>query len=220
MWNVNFLYQVFGFWEVVRLVGIGQLDYFYMVTMPKSQVISLNRRRSDEVEPVLEQLYRDHEEAIRSFLIGRIRDHSELDDIVQEVFVRVARSKELSTRQQFTKRQNRAYLFTAANNLIVDMERRKSVRRNYLSANEEERNSVYELSPDVVVEARQELSAIKKAVKQLKPTWRKAFVMARFQNVSYQEISEEMGVSIRQIEKYIANSIKALRKAVPNRGEK
>lgn len=184
----------------------------------KNQAINLNSRRTEKQQHTLEQLYRDHGEAMRSFLLGRMRNESEIDDIIQEVFLRLARSSELSTRLQFSKRQNRAYLFTAANNLIVDIERRQIVRKDYIRTHHPEGQvSVYELSPDVVVAAAEELTSIKETLKNLKPTWRKAFVMSRFKNENYKDIAKEMGVSVRQIEKYIANAIKALRKAVPNR---
>ncbi|WIO74571.1 RNA polymerase sigma factor [Porticoccaceae bacterium LTM1] len=178
----------------------------------------MSSRRSEKHQRVLEQLYRDHGEAMRCFLLGRVRNESELDDIIQEVFLRLARSTELQSRHQLSKRQNRAYLFTAANNLIVDMERRKIVRKDYIRTYHPDGDtSVYELSPDVHVAAARELSTIKEALKNLKPTWRKAFVMSRFKDENYTDIAREMGVSVRQIEKYVANAIKALRKAVPNR---
>ena len=192
-----------------------------MKSLKQRNVVDLSIRRTGDREQVLEQLFREHRAALRSFLLGRVRDTSDLDDIVQEVFMRLARNTDAVNRLLEPGANNRAYLFTAANNLIVDLERRQSVRKSYLTNHWDEAGAVvYELSPEVVVAASEELAVIKEAIKNLKPTWRKAFVLSRIKSMNYKDISEDMGVSVRQIEKYIAAAMKALRQALPSQGER
>ena len=184
-------------------------------TRPLGDVINLNTRQAKATKRVLEKLFREHEAALRSFLLARLRNESELDDIVQEVFARLARRRDLNDRlrEGFTK--NRAYIFTAANNLVVDMERRNAVRRDYrvrtrITAGE----ITYELSPDVVIVVHEELSLVKEAIKKLKPHWRTAFVMNRLKCMSYKEISDCMGISERQVETCIASAVKMIRQTL------
>lgn len=190
----------------------------------KSNVVNFGRRpKSSETrrEQALEQLFRDHGAPLRSFLLGRLRDEAELEDVMQEVFARLARKEDLEQRLTATHAKNRAYIFTAANNLIVDLERRRAVRREYSARHSDQMGeTVYEISPEVEVVAVQELSRVKEAIKALKPTWRKAFVMSRLKCLSYQEISREMGVSTKQIEKYVASAIVRLREAAQRENRK
>lgn len=179
------------------------------------QLVSV-KQNSDPA--ILERLYRDYECALRSFLLGRVRSRMDIDDIVQEVFLRLSRQENIESRLYESGRRNKAYLFTAANNLIVDMERHHSIRRRYHENYKEDAVDVaYELSPDVIVGAIQELDAVKDAIKALPEPWRYAFLSARFKGSSRQEISAEMGVSTRQVENYIAKALMTLRKAVPSR---
>ena len=192
-----------------------------MKSLNQNNVVDLNNRAVDEQERLLEQLFQEHRAALRSFLLGRVRDESELDDIVQEVFLRVARNSELVDRLLEAGANSRAYLFTAANNLIVDLERRHSVRRAYLASRQHEAGStVYELSPEVFVAAAEELAVIREAIKGLKPKWREAFILSRIKCMNYKDISRDMGVSVRQIEKYIAAAMNAIRQVLPTQGER
>ncbi|WIO74205.1 RNA polymerase sigma factor [Porticoccaceae bacterium LTM1] len=182
----------------------------------------MNLRRSEADKQFLEQLYRDHGDALRSFLLGRVRSKTDIDDIVQEVFTRLARKEDLEGRQKVDSRQNRAYLFTAANNLIVDMERRKAIRREYCAAKSNDlAGTVYELSPEVEVVAQEQLSTVKAAITALKPTWRTAFILSRFKHMNYKEISVVMSVTERQVEAFVARAVAKLKKTLEavNKGQ-
>ena len=175
-------------------------------------VIDLNRRREKGHRKLLEQLFQEHGEALRSFLLGRVRNKADIEDIIQDVFSRLARMTNLEARRHIDTRQNRAYIFTMANNLIVDMERRKAVRNRYCAENQQDSASkVYELSPDVVVVAQEQLSTVKEAITGLKPTWRTAFILSRFKHMNYKEISTIMEVSERQVEAFVARAVAKLR---------
>ncbi|HWT52955.1 MAG TPA: sigma factor, partial [Caulobacter sp.] len=68
---------------------------------------------------------RRHEGMLRRFVASRIGRDADVDDIVQEVFVRFARR----TPGEAIERLE-AYLFQTANNLIRDRARRRQVRRD------------------------------------------------------------------------------------------
>lgn len=190
----------------------------------KVKVIDLSKRR-DVRQKSLERLFREDGRVLRGYLFKRLRDESEVEDVVQEVFSKLAKLPDLEER--IAGGRNRNFIITVANNLIVDIERKRATRRSYQSAHRHQTDElVYELSPEVEVVATEELSLVKAAIMELKPTWRKAFAMSRFNHMTYKEISEEMGVGIKQVEKYIANALVELRKVlhspqpVPSKGDK
>lgn len=178
----------------------------------RNKVIDLNDKRRETRPQALERLFREHGTALRSFLLKRLKNQAEIEDITQEVFYRLARMNDLASRLSGNQSSNRNFIFTVANNMVVDMERRKSVRR--LHQDEEVHFSAehkHESGPEDLALASEMIAHIKTAILELKPTWRKAFIMSRYNHMSYKEISREMGVSVKQVESYITGALIKLR---------
>lgn len=170
-------------------------------------VVDIGARRGDVNRRILEQLYRDHGEALRCFLLGRVQSSADIEDIVQDVFARLARRDDLVERSAEGARKNRAYLFTAANNMVVDLERRRQVRWKYSSANREGlEETVDQATPEIVVVAQEHLALVKEAIKTLKPEWRTAFILNRFKHMTHKEVSAVMGITRKQAERFIAKA--------------
>lgn len=183
--------------------------------MRKGVVVKLETDSGSETGEILKGLYRDHGEAVRYFLRKRVRDEADIEDVVQDMFIRLSQQKDLNSRLSGGARQSRSYLFTIANNLVVDMERRKSVRWRYSAEKSGNvQDSVDELSPDVIVIAKEHMQLVKEAIKTLRPDHRTAFVLNRFRHMSHKEIAEVMGVRSKQVQGYIAAALSNLRKQV------
>ena len=190
-------------------------EVFTVALMPRKpdNVVDFNDRRTSK-EQVLEQLFNEHGPALRAFLAGRTRNEAEAEDLLQEVFVRLARIEDLTERLVEQRGNVRSFVFSTANRLAVDLERRKAVRRNYrVSECEQADKQAFEITPEVVLLANQELEMVKQAILALPPNWRKAFTLSRFRHMSYKQIACEMGVSVKVIEKYISRSLTELRNA-------
>ena len=72
----------------------------------------------------LQRLYDEHAQALYAFLLGLTRCEADTKDLLQDVFVRLARSPEC-LQGVFSER---GYLIRLAHNLVVDMARRRGVR--------------------------------------------------------------------------------------------
>lgn len=181
--------------------------------VPADKIVDFSRYQ-DAKQKLLERLYREHGDAVRSFLFGRTRVGEDVDDLVHDVFVRLARSEDLLSRSGEAFRTNRAYMFSIANNLLVDRLRQQKVRQRYQQEQQGLLDQAQEISPEIIARERQQLQVVERAIMSLPPVWRKAFVMSRFKYMSYKEIAEEMDVSWRSVEKYIANALVKIRSAV------
>ncbi len=103
----------------------------------------------------------------------------------------------------------RAFLFQIATNLGIDRVRRSQLaRRAGIEEIEEE-----SLSPaaEETVSQRQSLELIEQALNALPDKCRQAFVLHRFDGLSYAEIAVRLGVSQSMVEKYIIQALKAFR---------
>ena len=171
--------------------------------------------RQNSCRHVLERLFNEHGVALRRFLLARLGTSADLDDIAQDVFERLARIDDLEQRIPPGGPGGRTFIYTTANNLIVDMERRKAVRHRHQQA---ERQGVEEHSfsaaPDAMVEGIRTADALEKAILKLPKKWRQAFVMHRFNQMSYKQIAGKMNLSVRTVEKYVSVALARVRTAV------
>lgn len=166
---------------------------------------------------MLEQLFNTHGAALRAFLRRRRIAEDEQDDVAQEVYARLAKMPDLPDKLLPDENARRAFLYTIANNLIVDMERRKAIRSGYI---EQQRQTAQggpetgEAGPESLLSASEDIERVKRVIQQLRPNWRRAFILSRFKYWSYRQIADDMGVSVKQVEKYMKNALLRIRDVV------
>ncbi|MCJ1884560.1 sigma-70 family RNA polymerase sigma factor [Pseudomonas sp. LA21] len=149
----------------------------------------------------VQSLYSDHHGWLHRWLRGRLGNAADAADLAQDTFVRVLLKPERSE-----LRTPRAFLRTIARGLVIDHWRREELERAYL-------DSIAHL-PEAEVpsaEARQSilqlLEAIARLLDGLKPKVRRAFLLAQCEGVPHARIAEELGVSVRSVERYVAEAL-------------
>lgn len=128
---------------------------------------------------------------------------AEAEDLVQEVFVRLA----ARSRGEAVEDVER-YLFRIANNVLISRHRRDTalVRRAAEGALEPY-DSADEISPERALIGKQALSALAHVVRDLPPRTREAFVYHRFEELTYAAIAERMQISPSGVEKHIQRAM-------------
>lgn len=129
----------------------------------------------------------------------------DVDDLMQEAFARLWESDYLHISS------GRKYLFTVLRNLflegarhsrIVPMERMAEVEALRIASDEP--------GPERRVAARQELQRIEQVISTLPHQCRRAFELHRFQNLTYQQVADEMGITKKTVEKHLTNALSRL----------
>ena len=121
----------------------------------------------------------------------RRADDADVDDLVQEVFLRL-QSAQLSTPIDNVER----YLFAAARNALISRYRRQKARASLLHDEFEDVIEISEQrSPERIVIGQQEYRRVLEAIQNLPPRAREAFQYHRFENLTYQAIAQRMGIS-------------------------
>ncbi len=92
----------------------------------------------------LERLYDEHAQALFAFLLNFTRDQNDTRDLLQEVFVKLARQPDLLEEA----RDERAFLIRLAHNSAIDLMRRRGARQKYHEEFQSEANSPFAASPD------------------------------------------------------------------------
>ena len=95
-------------------------------------------------ESELERLYDEHAQALFAFLLNFTRDEDDTRDVLQEVFIKLARQPGLLR----GAREPRAFLIRLAHNAAIDLMRRRGTRDKYHEQFGAERISVFAPTDD------------------------------------------------------------------------
>ena len=149
----------------------------------------------------VQSLYSNHHGWLNGWLRALLGNSADAADVAQDTFMRL-----LQRTGQLDLQAPRAFLRTIARGLVIDLWRREELHRAYLE-------TVALLPPAEVPspEARELLLELLEAIAHmldgLKPKVRQAFLLAQCEGMPYQQIAETLGVSLRSVERYIADAL-------------
>ncbi|MFA5496460.1 MAG: sigma-70 family RNA polymerase sigma factor [Porticoccaceae bacterium] len=150
----------------------------------------------------LETLYSDHHRWLESWLRGRLGNQMDAEDVAQDTFLRVIRS----SLDGEHLREPRRYLITIARGLTVDLFRRRTLERQYLEALAvmPETTRPSEEDQAIILETLLEIDAMLDGLgSQVKQT----FILSRFDGLTYQQIGDQLGVSLRTVNNHMARAM-------------
>ena len=149
----------------------------------------------------LERLFREHNAHLVRYLTRRLGDRDWAEEVAQETFLRALRQESITN--------ERAWLFTVANNLVRDEARKDARRRRHLQLlREQEREEMVEPEP-TSLERAQEAAMARRAVDALAERDRLALLM-REEGLDYQEIAAALGLSVGSIGTTLARARRRL----------
>jgi RNA polymerase sigma-70 factor (ECF subfamily) len=170
----------------------------------KADLIQARRRT------LMEVLYRQHSRALARFLNGRRLGREEAADILQEAYCRMQQVADVESIEY-----PRAFLFRVANNLALNVAKHRRVAGEQHAVDIDEVELVAEEpGPYRRLRGEQELALARAALQELPPKCRRAFVMHRFENLSYPQIARELNLSVSMIEKYVSQALAHMRMRV------
>lgn len=146
----------------------------------------------EEVQP--------HEGDLRAWLRNRFPDARDVDDVVQESYVRLLRAREATP-----VICARAYLFATARNVALAIFRRPRI----FSPSPLTDSAVLEVvqeGGDVAqqVSTREEVALVLDAIDMLPGRCREIFILRKLQGVPQREIAARLGISERTVEVHVA----------------
>ncbi len=137
------------------------------------------------------ELVLPHEPMLRAWLQSRFPSGIELDDVVQEAFLRVIRAH---ARGQLDS--PKAFLFATARNLALDRIRHGQVAHNEPLAESEGWDVLYDADDVTETVARnQELELLTEAIQSLPDRCRQVFTLRKVYGMSQRDIAQKLGIS-------------------------
>lgn len=154
---------------------------------------------------------------LRAELVGYLQRRGQAlddaEDLVQEAFARFHRAG-----HRAGDIDARPLLFAISKNLLKDLwkathrERTRVVGQD-VDAVAWQTAASQAPSADRHAMAREELAGVSEAIRALPPRCRDAFLLHRFENLSYSQIAERLGVSVSMVEKHLAEALRRLKAA-------
>jgi RNA polymerase sigma factor (sigma-70 family) len=166
--------------------------------MPPSEPADLTASKwfAEEVKP--------HEAILRAYLSRRFPSLPDHDDLVQETYARLLRARDAG-RLTYVK----AFLFTAARNVAIDLfRRRRSTAHEPISDSAE--LPLLEAAPDVptMLERQQRHELLVEAVAALPERCRAVMMLRHIDGLSYKEISARLGISPETVKVHVVKGVR------------
>jgi RNA polymerase sigma factor (sigma-70 family) len=157
--------------------------------------------QSASASSAVAELFRKHNRLLIRFLAARLGSYQEASDVAQEAYARL-----LELERPNAIGFLRAYLFKIAGNLAIDRIRGRAVVRRVDAL------EVFEPyddgdCPEREAAAAQEAQRFWESLQELPRHYRQAVVLNRIQDLSCEEIAQQMGKTDRTVRRYIASAI-------------
>jgi len=146
-----------------------------------------------------------HVPALRRYIAKRAQP-ADVEDLVQDVLMR------MHVRGQTDPIANvEGYLFQVAASVLTDRARRDAVRhRGAHHELTEAFHPVDELTPERVLRGRQDVDRLANALEEMPEMTRDAFVLHRFEEMSYDAIGVHLGISTSAVGRHIMKAVRFL----------
>lgn len=163
--------------------------------------------------PSWDDVVRDHGARVYRLAYRLTGNQHDAEDLTQEVFVRVFRSL-----SQYTPGTFEGWLHRITTNLFLDQVRRKArIRFEGLPEDAADRLASREIGPQQLLDDRTYDADIQAALDALPPDFRVAVVLCDIEGLTYEEISELLGIKLGTVRSRIHRGRSALRDSLAHR---
>lgn len=159
---------------------------------------------ADEDAARLDALNKNFRNSLVSYFARRLRDRSEVEDLVQEVFLRLAKRGGLDSIESVG-----GYIFETANSVLFDRQRKRQSGQMDIQTElrEGQQQEGTDFSPLRVLLAREQLARATAVLLELPERTRTIFVLRRLEGMKYLDIGARLGLSVSAVEKHMARAV-------------
>lgn len=148
------------------------------------------------------EAYLENEVALRRYLRRFIKSREAADDLAQEAFLRA-----FAAESRRDIESPKAFLFKVAKNLALnELARQSSMTTEPLGdfEGQEVIEDSSQAAADDVVESRERIRLLARAIAALPPQCAKVFILRKMQGMSQKEIAGRLNISVRTVENHVA----------------
>lgn len=159
-------------------------------------------------EDVLESIYKNYYAMLCNQVYMVIRDKSIAEDIVQDVIVEIWKKRDNIEVHQSIE----AYLKRACKNRALNYIRDQKIKWEDESELLDKEDKYVSSEEQIHYEELEQM--VCKYIDQLPQKCRLVFSLSRFEDMSYSEIADNLGISVKTVENQISKALKVLREKI------
>ncbi len=157
-------------------------------------------------EKIFSSLFTKHSKDLHDFLYYKFGESFNPSDKVQEAFIKLWENC-----GKVTPNKARAFLYTVANNLSLNVATHKKVVLKY---QQQPHKSSTHITPEHILREKEFNEKLQTAISNLTEAQRVAFLMNRVEGKRFKEIAELLDISTKAVEKRIYGALKKLKENI------
>jgi len=170
---------------------------------------------ADSKKVLIERLFAEQAGRLRAFLSRRVRRQPDVAELVQEVYLRMLRVRDIET-----LRNPEAYLYTIASNLAKEHAAQERSAQQALDVDDpavqEQLAELPAFGAYIDTEAR--IKRLREVLRQLPPKCHAAVVLAYWHGMSYEAIAARLEISPNMVKKYLSQALIHCRRRMASLG--
>ena len=170
---------------------------------------------TDSESRLIAALADDYRMALTRWFAKRCKDQNEIPDLVQEVFLRLAKRANVADIEKV-----QIYVFQTAASVLNDWLRRRKVRHSdqhdeYSDTDGQARPGM-DFTPERVLIGKERLNEVAVILSELPERTRTVFVLRRIEGMKYKMIAKRLGISVSATERHMYKALQHLKHRIGN----
>lgn len=143
---------------------------------------------------------------IKNFIYYKCGDVDLAEDLTQDAFMKL-----WEKRAEVKAETVKSYLYTIANNMFLNKVRHEKVVMSFVEKQTDQKNAE---SPEYTLEEKEFKAELEKTISEMPEKQRDVFLMNRIDELTYKEIAERLGLSVKAVEKRMHGALNYLRERI------
>ncbi|MVZ63867.1 RNA polymerase sigma factor [Sphingobacterium humi] len=166
--------------------------------------------QTQEKREIFTILYQTHWKKLYLHAYRMLEDQDEAKDIVQEVFSNLWESLDQITIYQ----SYNAYLYRSIRNVVINKINRNKLNKNFEIYSIKPSNINFPNTPEELLRLKDLGYLIESEINNLPEKMKLVFTKSRFENMSYKQIADELGIAEGTVKKQVYKALKILRRKI------
>lgn len=181
------------------------ITYFLNISIMDALLLKIKAGDTDAFNSV----FYAYSSRLYAFLFNKTKSSYLANEITQLTFIKLWRYREGLNSELKLSTQ----IFQIAKTLMIDELRREGRTKEHLEQYQVAENifNAHKISGYEAMNEQDTQMAINKAIEQLPPVRRKVFKLSRENDLSYKEISEELSISVKTVDKHIQLALRYIK---------
>ena len=155
------------------------------------------------------EIFNQYYTPIKNFLYYKCGDVALAEDLTQDVFMKV-----WDKREEVNHDTVKSYLYTIANNMLLNKLRHDKVVLNFAEKNKDQKNAQ---SPEYALEEKEFKQKLEQTISNMPEKQREVFLMNRIDELTYKEIAERLELSVKAVEKRMHGALNYLKDKIAHK---